>query len=88
MLKACQQHLDIMDIQLLDFVVKWAGFEIADLADDTAWKEMTQMSSKIFQNTVLLQANDDDQMILQCHSVTLKRNSENHFENCAAPVPL
>ena len=47
MLKACHQHLDIMDAQLLDFDVKWAEFEIANLAHETARKEMTQMSSKI-----------------------------------------
>ena len=55
-LKARQQHLDMINAQLLSFDMKWAEFEIADLALDTAWQEK---SSKIFKNTVLLQENDD-----------------------------
>ena len=56
MLNARQQHLDMNDAHLLYFDMKWAEFEIADLAHDTAWQEK---SLKIFKNTVLLQENDD-----------------------------
>ena len=44
MLKARQQHLDMINEQLLCFDMKWADYEIADLAHDTAWQEK---SSKI-----------------------------------------
>ena len=56
MLKARQEHLDMIDGQLLCFDMKWADYEIADLAHDSAWHET---SLKIFKNTVLLQENPD-----------------------------
>ena len=62
MLKARQEHLDMIDGQLLCFDMKWADYEIADLAHDTAWQEK---SLKIFQNTVLLQENHDDAPVSQ-----------------------
>ena len=57
MLKARQQHLDMINEQLLCFDMKWADYEIADLAHDTAWQEK---SSKILKNTVLLQETQND----------------------------
>ena len=56
MLKARQQHLDMIDAQLLDFEMRYAKQDIKILAHDTAWHEM---SLKIFKNTILLQENDD-----------------------------
>ena len=56
MLKARQQHLDMIDAQLLDFEMRYAKQDIKILAHDTAWHEM---SLKIFKKTILLQENDD-----------------------------
>ena len=57
MLKACQQHLDMIDEELLDFEMRYAKEDLKILAHDTAWHDT---SFKIFKNTILLHKNDDD----------------------------
>ena len=39
MLKACQQHLDMIDEELLDFEMRYAKQDIKILAHDTAWHD-------------------------------------------------
>ena len=83
MLKARQQHLDMINEQLLCFDMKWADYEIADLAHDTAWQEK---SSKILKNTVLLQETQNDDTTVSQWSKRQAANLwfyfENNLENC------